>query len=233
MIIHQSSRRIYTSSRQPPGPRGIKKYLARGYYPFLFEDEYGYYERIVRIIEKVIFEDIPNYFDLKTHNLFLFRKILSYLASIPPGEVNTNNIAKNMNIAHQTMTHYLHILEGVGLIQMVYPFEGSNQHLRKPQKIFLQNTVLLHAMQQFTGVHLDRGTLRELYFVQTVRDAGNNVFYSKLGDYRVDKCVFEIGGKNKTAKQIVDVKGQAFLVKDDVLFASKQMIPLMFFGFLY
>ena len=211
----------------------FKKYLSNGYYPFVFEEPHTYYERIMRIIEKIIFEDIPNYFDLKTHNLHFFQKILSYLSTIPPGEVNTNSISKNMNVAHQTVFHYLTILESVGLIQMIYPFEGGNLYLRKPQKIFLHNTSLLYTLQQFVVDALNQGTLRELYFIQAMRDANQKVYYSKQADYCTKTHVFEIGGKNKTAKQIANLKHPAFLIKDDVLVASKQIIPLLFFGFLY
>jgi len=187
----------------------------------------------VRIIDKIIFEDIPNYFDLKTHNLHLFKKILSFLASIPPGEVNTHNIAKNMNVSDQTISHYLTILHSVGLIEMIYPFEGGNQYLRKPQKIFLHNTTLLYTLQQFVGEPLSQGTLRELYFIQTLRDSNQAVYYSKQADYRTKEVVFEIGGKNKTAKQIAHLTIPSFLVKDDILAASQNVIPLLFFGFTY
>jgi uncharacterized protein len=211
----------------------FKNYLATGYYPFTFEDPHTYHERVMRIIEKIIFEDIPSYFDLKTHNLHLFKQILSYLSTIPPGEVNTNNIAKNMNIAHQTMTNYLNILASVGLIQMIYPFEGGNQYLRKPQKIFLHNTTLLYTLQQFVGDALNKGTLRELYFIQAMRDANQKIYYSKQADYRTKTHVFEIGGRNKTLKQIADLDKPAFLIQDDIVAASKQIIPLLFLGFIY
>jgi predicted AAA+ superfamily ATPase len=211
----------------------FKRYLATGYYPFMFEDPHAYYERVLRIIDKIIFEDIPNYFDLKTHNLHLFKKILSFLATIPPGEVNTHNIAKNMGVSHQTVSHYLTILQSVGLIEMIYPFEGGNQYLRKPQKIFLHNTTLLYALQQFVGEPLSPGTLRELYFIQALRDAGQGVYYSKQADYRTKEVIFEIGGKNKTAKQIATLTMPSFLVKDDSLVVSQNVIPLLFFGFTY
>lgn len=211
----------------------FKQYLATGYYPFVFEDSHTYYERVMRIIDKIIFEDIPSYFDLKTNNLHLFKQILSYLTTIPPGEVNTNNIAQNMKVAHQTVFHYLHILESVGLIQIIYPFAGGNQYLRKPQKIFLHNTTLLYTLQQFVSEALNKGTLRELYFIQTMRDAKHQVYYSKPADYQTKDAFFEIGGKNKTAKQITNLNTHAFLVKDDILVASKQVIPLMFLGFIY
>ena len=211
----------------------FKKYLESGYYPFVFEEPSTYYERLIRIIDKIIFEDIASYFDLKTHNLHSFKKILSYLATIPPGEINTNNIANNMSIAHQTVTNYLAILESVGLIRMIYPFAGGNRYLRKPQKIFLHNTNLLHALQQFVSEKLDKGTLRELYFIQTLSDANENVYYSKKGDYHTKDTIFEIGGKNKTAKQIAGLDTNAFLIKDDILTASKNIIPLLFSGFIY
>ena len=211
----------------------FKKYLAYGYYPFSFEDKNTYYDRVLRVIDKIIFEDIPNYFDLKTHNLYLFKKILSYLASIPPGEVNTNNIAQSMQVSHQTISHYLSILSDVGLIQMVYPMDGGSRYLQKPQKLFLHNTTLLYALQQFVGESLNTGTLRELYFIQALRDANQEIFYSTVGDYRTEEVIFEIGGKNKKISQIVDAETRAILVKDDILVGSKDIIPLLFFGFLY
>ncbi len=211
----------------------FKKYLAVGYYPFHFDDPHSYYERVLRTLDKIIFEDIPHYFDLKTQNLHYFKQILSYLASIPPGEVNTNNIAKNMNIAHQTVFNYLTILESVGLIEMVYPIDGGNRMLRKPQKIFLHNTTLLYALQQFVGEPLNQGTLRELYFIQALRDANEPIFYTSQGDFRTKEVIVEIGGKNKTARQITKATIPAFLVKDDILMANKQAIPLWLFGFAY
>lgn len=211
----------------------FKKYLAQGYYPFVFEESHHYYQRIIRIIDKIIFEDIPNYYDLKTHNLHLFKKILGFVASIPPGEINTNNLAKNMNVAHQTITHYLSILDSVGLIRLVYPREGGNQYLRKPQKIFLHNTVLLHALGQFTEQGVDVGNMRELYFTQALADAKQPVFYSKQGDFLIKDGIFEIGGKNKTMSQIKQAEQPAFLVKDDTLVAHGHSIPLLYFGFLY
>lgn len=164
---------------------------------------------------------------------YLFKKILGYLSSISPGEVNTNNIAKNMGVAHKTIESYLNILESVGLIQMVYPIEGGNQYLRKPQKIFLHNTTLLHALQQFVGTELPVGTLRELYFIQALRDAKENIYYTKEADYQTKDYIFEIAGKNKSAKQLQNTTLPGFLVKDDILSASQHILPLLFLGFIY
>ncbi len=79
---------------------------------------------------------------------------------------------------------------------------------------------------------VDIGTVRELAFVQAVKNAGIDVFHNKQSDYEAKHFVYEIGGKNKTAKQIQGLKN-GFLVKDDIGVASKGVIPLVFFGFLY
>ena len=137
-----------------------------------------------------------------------------------------NNIAKNMGVAHQTIFHYLTILESVGLVHLVYPIAGGNQYLRKPQKIFLHNTNLLVVLNQLVGAPIDKGTLRELYFVQALTDAQQTVYYSKLGDFQTEKAVFEIGGKNKTAQQLPGAQLPGYVVKDDVVVAGKNSKPL-------
>jgi uncharacterized protein len=210
----------------------FRTYLEKGYYPFIFEDPSTYAERIMQIVTKIIFEDIPNCFDLKTANLHHFKQLLGYLASIPPGETNTNNIARNIGLAHQTIDHYLHILDRVGLITLVYPFEGGSQHLRKPKKIFIHNTTLLNVLNSLVGSELNQGNVRELFFLQSLRDAEQQVFYSNKGDYRVDNHLFEIGGKNKTGAQLQYADLPGILVKDDILHPRQNTIPLFYFGFL-
>lgn len=211
----------------------FKDYLKKGYYPFAFEDEDAYVSQIHQVIEKTIYEDIANYYNLKTESLIIFKKILVFLASIPPGEVNTNNIAKNLSVAHQTVEHYLSILDSVRLIHMIFPYEGGNQYLRKPQKIFLDNTNLLYALSQESGPSLNIGTLRELFFVQTLHDKNIDVYYSKQGDYRTVDTLFEVGGKNKTAAQLAGSELKKIVVKDDTLSLSKGVLPLIYLGFLY
>lgn len=186
---------------------------------------------LIQNISKIIFEDIPNCFDLKTANLHLFKQLLGYLASIPPGEVNINNIARNMSIAHQTVEHYLHILDRVGLVTLVYPFEGGGQYLRKPQKIFIHNTTLLHTLNSLVGTELNQGNQRELFFLQALRDAGQKVFYSKQGDYRVENHLLKLEAK-KTGKQLQGTDFPGFIVKDGILHPGKNVIPLFYFGFL-
>ncbi len=210
----------------------FRDYLKQGYYPFYYETPLSYYERILRIIEKTIHEDIANFYNYKTLNLQHFKKVLYYLASMYPGKINVHNIARHLSIDDKTILKYLTSLQETGLIQLIYPQEGGNVGLRRPEKIFLNNTNLQYALEDNMGPNIEIGSIRELYFIQSLRNADVKVYHSKIGDYAVGDSVFEVGGKNKTRKQIKAVEN-AFLIKDDILYPSRNVIPLMYFGFLY
>ncbi|MDF1759520.1 MAG: AAA family ATPase [Coxiellaceae bacterium] len=210
----------------------FQDYLLRGFYPFSIDEPKHFEEKLLRVIEKTIFEDIANFYNLKTGNLPILKKILLFLASIPPGKVSTHNIAKNLSVNDRTITGYLKILQETGLIQMIYTNEGGNASLRKPEKIFLNNTNLQYALQNEISKKIESGTIRELMFLQMIISSNKTPYYSKTGDYQIDNTTFEIGGPNKTRKQIKSVEN-AFLVKDTTVPTSKNEIPLMYFGFLY
>lgn len=208
-------------------------YLKQGYYPFVFEDPHSYHEKVSRIIEKTIFEDIANYYNLKTPNLHYFKKILTYLASIPPGELSIHNLSKNLTIDHKTTEHYLDILVAVGLTRKISPFEGGSVGIRKHAKFFLNNTTLMHTIQQYLGQEISKGTERELFFIQSLQNAGIELFHSKQADYQTRDAIFEIGGKNKTWQQLKNATLPSYLIKDDILNPFQHEIPLHQCGFLY
>lgn len=55
----------------------------------------------------------------------------------------------------------------------------------------------------------------------------------KLCDFMVgDQYIFEIGGPNKTSKQIKGVPN-SYIVADKIKFGTDKTIPLWLFGFLY
>ncbi len=207
-------------------------YLKQGYYPFFAEDPLSYYQRLLRVIDKTIYEDISHYYNLRTTNLRHMSKILNYLAAIPPGEISTYNLGKNLSIDDKTAGNYLNMLKETGLVEIIYPREGGNQGLRKPEKVFLNNTNLHYALGEHLASDVNIGTIRELSFIQATKHAGLDVFHSKQGDYQISAFTFEVGGKNRTRKQIAGID-HAFIVRDNTVAAMKGMLPLVFFGFLY
>ena len=158
---------------------------------------------------------------------------MTFLASIPPGELSIHSLAQNLELDHKTVEHYLTILNSVGLIREMRPYEGGGAGLRKPSKYFLNNTTLMHTMQQYLGQPISKGTQRELFFIQSLQNTGIDLFHSKQADYRVRQALFEIGGRSKTARQLKGAEIPSYLVKDDILGPLKNEIPLFEFGFLY
>lgn len=210
----------------------FKDYLKHGFYPFYYEAPLSYHEKLLAIIDKTVFEDIAEFYPLKTSNLMSLRKIVIYLASIPPGTVNTHNLAKNIGVDDKTVLNYLQQMNETGLIRLVYAAEKGNASLRRPEKIFLNNTNLQYALEGHIQAKVDLGSIRELFFIQSLQCAGLTPNHSKKGDYLVDDYTFEVGGKSKTTQQIKGLKN-AFLVQDDITLPTQKGRPLWCFGFLY
>lgn len=209
------------------------EYMESGYYPFLFEDEENYHQKILNILDKTIYEDISNFYKLKTENLINFRKILSYLATIPPGQLNRNSISKHIGLDNRTVENYLKILNETGLVCSVRENKAGSNLLKGTEKIYLDNSNIYKAIIDEIGFEYNTGTLREIFFIKMLQNAGEKIYFSKIGDFQVNDYYFEIGGKSKSAKQIKDHLEKSFLVKDNILSPSGNVLPLHFFGFLY
>lgn len=211
----------------------FKEYLGGGYYPFFLEDRKTYHQKIVRVIEKTIYEDISHFYKLKTENVANFKKILSYLATIPPGELKINNIARHIGMDNKTVQHYVNILHETGLVELVAENRSGSAVLKKTEKMYLDNPDLYKAIIDEIGYELHVGTMREVFFIKMLKNSGHKVYYSKTGYFEIKNTFFEIGGKNKTRKQIKNSLDNAFLIKDNILFGNRHEIPLYLFGFLY
>lgn len=207
-------------------------YKNSGYYPFILHDSDQLYQSMEVIVDKTIYEDIANFYQLKTTSLKYFRRIINFLATIPPGKVNPSNISKKLGIDYKTVDGYLDILQRTGLVKMLYSVAHGNQVLTKASKVYLHNSTLLSAVNAMLSAELDVGTQRELVFLQSISAAGLQAFFPERDDFCVNDIIFEVGGKNKTMQQLRDIE-KRLLVKDGIVTGSKEEIPLYLFGFLY
>jgi hypothetical protein len=74
--------------------------------------------------------------------------------------------------------------------------------------------------------------VRETFFAQSVAPV-HVLRVPEQGDFATDTdLIFEIGGRNKTARQIRG-RERAFLALDDIETGVGTRIPLWLFGFLY
>ena len=106
---------------------------------------------------------------------------------------------------------------------------AKSKNLSRPEKIFLGDTNLMHALVPSPA----SGTVRETYFTNQLRASGHAVSSPSQGDFLVDgKYLFEVGGRGKGFKQIADVP-DSYVVNDDVEIGIGNKIPLWLLGFLY
>ena len=73
--------------------------------------------------------------------------------------------------------------------------------------------------------------MRETLFLMWMQEA-YKVTSSKISDFEIDGITFEVGGKNKTGKQVKEAE-TAYLVKDNIEYAFGNSIPICMFGFVY
>ena len=103
----------------------------------------------------------------------------------------------------------------------------------KPHATEAEVAQVIRKIESFgLAAHISKGTERELFFIQSLQDAGIELFYSSDGDFQTRHEVFEVGGKNKTRRQLKDAKKPSYLVKDDILTPLKGELPLFMSGFI-
>lgn len=211
----------------------LKEYFKQGYYPtFLELDSYeGYKNTLQNIVDKVIFEDISSFYSLNTLNLDTLKKIIYFFATSQPGGVNVNKLAQNLKKDNTTIAQYIQMLKNTGLLRFLLKDKQGYALVRDAQKIFLDNTNLLYAVNQEVGREPHIGVMREMFVLSSLQNSGYHVFSTDMADFKSQSYYFEIGGQNKTSAFIQENK-QGYIVKDNTLVGDRKNIPLYLFGFL-
>lgn len=207
----------------------FREYLQFGYYPFSIIDKSGYYTRLRQLVRTIVEYDMA---EMKGFDIRHARKMLQLLyvvAQQVPFKPNINALAAKTDIHRNSINNYLYFLQKARLLSLLHKQGKSVAVLQKPEKIFMENTNLLHAL---TDNEPAIGTVREVFFNNQMQ-VDHAVYYADSADFNVDdKFTFEIGGKNKGNHQIAGTP-DAWIVKDDLEYPVGKSIPLWVFGFLY
>ena len=98
--------------------------------------------------------------------------------------------------------------------------------LESIEKVYFDNPNQLYALS--ASKNSDSGTVRETFF-HCMLSKDHLVTLPKNGDFCIDnKYIFEIGGKNKTFKQIRSEK-DSYVAFDNMEIGFKRKIPLWIF----
>ena len=208
----------------------FSEYLRYGYYPFLKEGQNNYYVRIENIVNAIIEEELPQLRKLDVGNIRKVKSLLGILSSNVPYTVDTVKLSSMAEISRTTLLQYLQNLSEAKLIQLLYSDVTNVKRLQKPDKIYMENTNMLHAL---TTTQVNEGTEREVFFINQL-SAAHVVEYSKTSaDFTIDhQFTIEVGGRSKDGKQIAGV-ANAYIASADEEYVLGNKIPLWLFGFLY
>lgn len=207
----------------------FRDYLSMGYYPFFIESEVSYHQRIRQLVRTIVEFDMAEMkgFDIRHAKKML--QLIYIIAQEVPFKPNINQISQKTLIHRNTIKNYFWFLQEARLIHLLFTPTSGVAALQKPEKIFLNNPNLLYSLSEQEP---SQGTVREVFFNNQL-SVLHKVHQSKTTDFEVDhRYQFEIGGKNKSARQIAGLP-DARVVKDDVEFPVGRSLPAWIFGFLY
>lgn len=207
----------------------FQKYLEYGYYPYYQEDVVGYGERVLQTFNTVMESDLPNVEHIDFYSINRIKKLFYILSEMVPFTPNVSQLSQMVDVTRTSLMNYLQLLEKSHSVLLLKKKATGMRQMVKPEKIYLQNTNYNYAL---SAENPEIGNLRETFFFNQLQQ-NHKVTYTEQTDFCVDgKYYFEIGGKNKTTKQIKDLDN-AFLALDGLTTGFRNEIPLWIFGFLY
>lgn len=213
----------------------FRDYLRFGYYPY-FADHHDQLEEFYLKLEQDVRKTVEN--DsievnpaLNGASIKKILKLLSLLTESVPYTPDLNDLKRKLDIGDtRTLKQYLKFLEDSDVILSVSKKGRGFSELEKPEKIYLNNTNLVHALAESDRV--DIGNLRETFFVNIISSFYKIQAIEKADFLADDKYTFEVGGKNKGFSQVKGIEN-SFLAVDDIETGFGKKIPLWLFGFLY
>ncbi len=204
-------------------------YLKFGYYPFFKEQLELFYIRLEEIVNMILEIELPQQRRVNIAYINKIKQLLQIIAQSAPFIPNISKLSTHIGINRETLLTYLFYLNEANLINSAYKDSFGITFLKKPEKLYLENTNLMYALCENNIII---GNARETFFFNQIKNK-YTIELSKSTDFIVEKYYsFEIGGKSKSNIQIKDLEN-AFIVADDIEYGFNNRIPLWLFGFLY
>lgn len=207
----------------------FEKYLRIGAYPYYRENEQRYAQKLINTINLIIEIDIHAVEDMQYDSLVKLKKLLITVATSAPFTPNISKLSEKVGVSRNMLVHSIKLLERAGLVNELYKDNSGIGVLTKPEKLYLNNSNLMYALaKENTNI----GNVRETFFLNQFKGL-HEINLAEKTDFIIDKTYsFEIGGKNKTKKQVAQLD-KAYLAKDGIEIGYSNTIPIWLFGFMY
>jgi predicted AAA+ superfamily ATPase len=206
----------------------FKQFIDVGVYPYYFEDETKYIDRVSENINTILYTDLVNVVKIDSSKIDSLKKLLLSICVSNPLETSLDKLSSLVGITKPTLYKYINYLSRAELIHHIVYEAKRFKNIKKQDKLYINNTNLFQALCLNSNI----GNVRETFFVSMLYKK-HILNYVDKGDFLVDeRYTVEIGGKNKNFNQIKDIP-ESFVVADDIEIGFKNKIPLYLFGFLY
>ena len=219
------SRRITNQFRPLPI---FNQYLKIGYLPIFAEGTLEYWPKLEQIISAVVDIDLAYIASYNAGTAVKVKKLLGVIAESAPFKPNISALSSKLEITRDRILENIYQLNDARLLNILSVQGKGVSRLQKPDKIFLENTNFSFAINPKP----DQGNLRETFLLNQLINAGYEVFEPINGDFLVNGITIEVGGKNKSGRQLKQDKN-ALIASDDIEVGWGNKIPLWLFGFLY
>ena len=205
----------------------FKDYLKRGYYPFerIASD---FSTNLMQVINRTMETDIPLYANINISVARKLQNLLVVIAESVPFKPNYKKLAEITSISRNDIADYIYYMERAGMLMSLHDTTQGIRSIGKSHKLYVDNTNLMYVL---SPENIDKGNLRETFFLNQMR-VKYPVIASQKADFEIGNYVFEVGGKNKNQKQL-DNNPNGYIVKDDIEFGYRNVIPLWAFGLTY
>lgn len=208
----------------------FKEYLYEGYYPFFTGNREDYYMNIENVVNLILEQEMPLLCGIDPAYIRKLKALLGVLSGTVPYEVDMTKLAAVIGLSRNSLLAYLQSMERAELLKLLYSDLYSVKKMQKPDKIYLQNPNLLYALGMNS---VEIGTARETFVVNQLSVSHEVEYGKKCGDFVVDRrYTFEVGGPDKTFKQIADVP-DSYILADNLEYASGNKLPIWIVGMTY
>jgi len=208
----------------------FREYLKYGAYPYYFNDQIMFHERLAATVNTIIESDFQAIESFTYQSILSVQKVLFLIADSVPFKPNILELSRKTGISRDILLRMISLLERADLLIMLKQESVPTGYLTKPMMIYLNNPSLMWALS--VNREPEIGNIRETFFVNQL-SCKHRVSLPTAGDFLVDgQFTFEVGGASKTKKQIVGID-KSYVVQDNIESGYMNTIPLWLFGFLY
>lgn len=212
---------------QIPHPLPLfREYLNTGYYPFAKELDFS--RKLQQVVNQTLEVDIPSYAQMNVSTGRKLKQLMAIIAESVPFKPNMSKLAEMLNISRNNIADYLLYMEEAGMIAQLRSQTEGIRALGKVDKVYVDNSNLIYSL---ASENRNKGNIRETFFLNQLK-VKYKIVTSKHGDFKINEMDFEVGGKDKSMKQLAAATN-GYLVKDDIERGYLKTIPLWHFGLIY